>query len=108
MEFEWDEDKRRLVRQKHGVDLKDIALMFEDPITMEIWPDPRDPSALRRVAIGLVDGVWYELAFEERGGVIRLITGWKLNERSRRKAQARHARRPARHEGARRDPAAET
>lgn len=101
LQFEWDGSKRREILDKRGVDILEAARMFNLPEAMEIWPDGRNPDELRVNAIGLVGDVWCELVYVERNGLIRLITAWKLNERSKRKAQARYARRAQRHEGAR-------
>ena len=92
--FEWDEDKRKEVLRKHGVDILDAARMFNNLEALELWPDPRDYDGEQRInAIGPVDDVYYELVFVEKGEARRLITAWKLNEKSKRKAQKRYARR---------------
>ncbi|MBB5518315.1 BrnT family toxin [Amphiplicatus metriothermophilus] len=100
--FEWDENKRQEVLKKRKIDLLEAARMFNTPEKMEVWVDQRQEET-RVNAIGEVAGVWYELVYAERGDVIRLITAWKLNEKTKRKAQARYARRARRDEGARRD-----
>lgn len=101
--FEWDEAKRQEILIERDFDILDAARMFDNPETMEVWVDRRKRDENRLNAIGLVDGVWYEIAYVERGDVIRLITAWKLNEKSRRKAQARYARRVERDEEEGRD-----
>lgn len=98
MKFEWDENKHKDVWEKHGVDLLDVALMLENEDEIEFYRDPRHAGERRITAIGKVDGVWYCLTYEDRDSIFRLITGWKLNEKSKRKAQARLARRAAKHE----------
>ncbi|MEM8770274.1 MAG: BrnT family toxin [Pseudomonadota bacterium] len=103
-EFEWDEDKRGDLLRQRGIDILDAARMFNRPEAMEIWPDPRDHEGERRYnAIGPVEEVYYELVFAWRDDRVRLITAWKLNDKSRQKAQARYARRTQRDEKARRD-----
>jgi uncharacterized DUF497 family protein len=100
MIFEWDETKRDEVWHKHGVDLLDAALIFENESALEIYEDRRHAGEKRFTAIGANDGVWYCVAYADRDNVRRLITAWKLNDRSKRKARARLARRSARHEEA--------
>ncbi len=96
--FEWDEEKRQEIIAKRGVDILRAARMFNDPEAVEIWPDPRDHDGEQRInAIGPVGDVYYNLVYADRGESIRLITAWKLNEKSRKKAQARYARRAQRH-----------
>lgn len=104
MHFEWDEDKRLEILKRRDFDILDTARMFNRPETMEVWTDRRNPNEVRFNAIGLVEGVWYEIVYAERIDAIRLITAWKLNEKSRRKAQTRYARRAERDEGEGRDP----
>jgi hypothetical protein len=97
--FEWDEDKRQEIIKNRELDILDAAQMFWNPESMEIWIDRRTPGEERFNAIGLVDGIWYELVYAQRGDAIRLITAWKLNEKSRRKSKARYARRAKGDEG---------
>ena len=108
MRFTWDEEKRAKVLEEHGVDILDAALIFERPDEVEVWEDARrDYGEVRCNAIGrTAEGVSYHLTYAERGDTVRLITAWRLNDESRRKHQARYARRAARDEGARRDPPA--
>lgn len=98
MEFEWDENKRQDVWKKHKIDLPGAALIFENEAELEIWEDPRHGDETRFTAIGRIDGAWICVVFTDRGEVRRLITAWKLDEKSRRKAKARFARRAAGHE----------
>ena len=109
MNFTWDEEKRAKVWEEHGVDILDAALIFERPDEVLVWEDARrDYGEVRCNAIGrTADGETYHLTFAERGDEVRLITAWRLNERTRRKHEARYARRAARDEGARRGPPAE-
>lgn len=100
MNFEWDEDKREDVLEKHGIDILDAALIFENEGALEIYEDPRYAGEKRFTAIGVNDGVWYCVTYVDRDDVRRLVTAWKLNDRSKRKAKARLARRVARHEEA--------
>jgi hypothetical protein len=97
MEFDWDERKRKSNWEKHKVDLLYAARMFETPDDVECFPDARHLGENRITALGKVEGVWHCLTYEDRGEICRLITAWKLNEKSKRKAQARLARRTARH-----------
>ncbi len=36
MQFEWDENKNKLNKQKHGVDFKEAVDVFEDPLHISI------------------------------------------------------------------------
>jgi hypothetical protein len=92
VELTWDERKRQLNIEKHNVDFLMAARMFSNPESVEFYSYPKDGEN-RAVAIGMVEGVWYQLAFVDRDDARRLISAWKLNEKSRKKAQARLARR---------------
>lgn len=102
MEFEWDEAKRRRLILDRDIDILEAAQIFDDPVGTLVWPDNRKGGEDRRyVAIDIVGETWYELAFALRGTAIRLITVWKLNEKTKRKAEAGHARRVKGYEGTR-------
>ena len=98
MQFEWNENKRQEILNDRGIDILDAARMFNSPQSMESWVDPRDYGGETRTnAIGYAEGEWYELVYVDRGEIVCLITAWRLNEKSKRKAQARYARRAERH-----------
>lgn len=101
MEFEWDEAKRQEILGKRGLDLLEMALIFDNAAELELYEDPRHAGEKRVTALGCSEGVWYCVVYEDKGAVLRLITGWRLNEKSKRKHQARLARRIARNEGER-------
>lgn len=100
MKFEWDEEKRLRLMRTRNLDILDAARMFADPGSMLVWRDDRKGIDERRFnPIGKVDDEWYEIAFAERGDAVRLITVWRLSEKSKNKAEARHSRRIKRNEG---------
>jgi hypothetical protein len=98
MQFEWDERKRKEVYEKHGVDILDAARIFNNPAEVEIYQDPRNHGERRFNAIGRAEDTYYCVTYVERGETYRLITAWKLNEKSKAKCQARFARRAERDE----------
>jgi uncharacterized protein len=76
MNFEWDDDKNDVNRQKHGVDFVEAMLIFEnDVLTAE---DTRQDYGERRFrSIGLVDGNCFVVVHTQRGDAKRLISAWK-------------------------------
>jgi uncharacterized protein len=76
MNFEWDDDKNDVNRQKHGVDFVEAMLIFEnDVLTAE---DTRQDYGERRFrSIGLVDGNCFVVVHTRRGDAMRLISAWK-------------------------------
>ncbi|RYE86025.1 MAG: BrnT family toxin [Hyphomicrobiales bacterium] len=91
MQFEWDEDKRREVLAKHGVDLLVAALIFEGPTLTRI-DDRADYGEARRISLGLVDGEAYIVVHTERASVTQLITAWKGGRHEREEYAAGIAR----------------
>ena len=79
MEFEWDEDKRRINLQKHGLDFAHAHLAFtEDALT--IIDDREDYGEDRYVLLGLMRERVVVVAFTVRGDVIRIISMRKANK----------------------------
>ena len=84
MEFEYDPEKAEQNFAKHGVDLLEGALIFENP-TLE-WLDARhDYGEDRIVAIGMADDQFLVVVYVKRGDVIRLISTRKGGRRDRKK-----------------------
>jgi uncharacterized DUF497 family protein len=80
VEFEWDERKRIATIEKHGLDFRDVMLVFEGKhIVMET-----DYSGERRqIVIGLIGPKFVAVVFTLRSGAVRIITarGARANER---------------------------
>jgi len=80
LEFEWDEQKRLQVLEKHGVDFVDALLIFEGPVLT--LPDlRRDYGEDRFTSIGLVDGECIVVVHTDRNAVRRLISAWRGGRR---------------------------
>jgi len=71
MDLEFDAEKDAANRAKHGVSLAD-AVSFEMLAVLE--DDRFDYGEQRYRAWGLIDGVFFALAFTVRGGKIRPIS----------------------------------
>lgn len=84
VEFEWDEAKRAEIYEKHGVDLLEAALIFENDV-FEKEDTRRDYGEKRMIALGMVDSEVYIVVYTKRNDVYRLITAWKggRNDRER-------------------------
>ncbi|MEM5470754.1 BrnT family toxin [Hoeflea sp. AS60] len=76
MKFEWDETKRTEIYEKHGVDLLEAALIFENDV-LEKEDTRRDYGEKRMIALGMADGEVYIVVYTKRDDVYRLITAWK-------------------------------
>lgn len=82
MEFEWDADKRLANIEKHGVDFRIAARIFEGP-TLDRIDDRRDYGERRLISIGAFDVVVYVVIHTPRPGATRLISAWKGGKRER-------------------------
>lgn len=81
MEFEWDEEKRLKVLDKHGVDfVKAVQVFRTDHVVMAA----RSEEEPRFAATACLNGEWYTVIFTVRGDVRRLITARKARENERR------------------------
>lgn len=82
MQYEWDENKRLVNLEKHGLDFTDcIRFEWGDAV---ILPDERkDYGESRFVAYGFCCGHFVALAFTPRGGTVRIISFRKANSRER-------------------------
>lgn len=73
MLFEWDENKARTNRAKHGVDFA-IAPSFDFANAVIRLDDSEDFGEDRLVAIGLIGAGVYVMVYVERRHVVRVIS----------------------------------
>ena len=90
--FEWDEDKRKLTLEKHGLDFLDAAEVFAEG---HLVLTARSDIEQRRIAIGPVNGVAIAVVFTMRGETIRIITARRARRNEREAYDAHVARRDA-------------
>lgn len=88
MQYEWDENKRRINLEKHGEDFADVVQL--DWTSAIIQKDDRqDYGEIRYNAFLLRDdGRLMSLAFTLRGKYLRIISYRKANSRERKKYEA--------------------
>ena len=80
MRYEWDETKRRINLQQHGIDFADIPNLFIGEIVV-LEDDRYDYGESRFLAFGLLAGRLIAVAYTARGeDVIRLISARKANK----------------------------
>jgi len=80
MRFEWDETKRRINLQQHGIDFADLPSLLADEIVV-IEEDRFEYSESRFLAFGLLFGRLIAVVYTERGeDVIRLISARKASK----------------------------
>lgn len=69
----WDENKRKLNLQKHGIDFRDAEAILDGPmVTAE---DRRAPYGEQRlVSLGILNGIVVSMTYTERRGQLRIIS----------------------------------
>jgi uncharacterized protein len=79
MKFTWDERKRRVNRQKHGVDFADVTAMFDLPM-VTFLDQKKEYGEDRWVGIGwLADMLAVVVFTEPAGDTIRIVSARKAN-----------------------------
>jgi uncharacterized DUF497 family protein len=84
IEFEWDENKRKLNIEKHKIDFADAIIIFED-IVYTMPDDRKDYGERRFVSIGLMYGVEITVVYAVRPGIFRIISARRAHSKERRK-----------------------
>ena len=73
MNFEWDENKNTINREKHKISFETAAYVFDDPYYIEMFDFEHSVEEDRYIAIGKVGDVLF-VVFAERKDMIRLIS----------------------------------
>ena len=81
--FEWDKDKAKLNKIKHGISFKTAAAVFDDPNRLDLPDDEHSFDEARRKVIGKVDDVLFVI-YTERRDKVRLISAREATEDERR------------------------
>jgi uncharacterized protein len=83
LEFEWDTRKAARNVAKHGVPFEYATRAFLDPRRLDIEDYRRDYGEQRRFTLGRIDGRVFAIAYTPRGGMIRVISARRANEREK-------------------------
>ena len=87
MRFSWDARKSEANLLQRGFDYVFASLVFDGP-TFERIDDRADYGELRRIAIGLADGLHLTVVYTDRPGaremIRRIISARRSNRRERR------------------------
>lgn len=84
MDFEWDETKRQVNIDKHGVDFRLAAGIFFSP-TVEADDTREGYGEMRRLAIGRVGTEHFVVVYTLRCKTRRLISAWKAGRHDRKR-----------------------
>jgi uncharacterized DUF497 family protein len=72
MEFEFDEDKSRKNKAKHGIDFKEAKAIWKDENRIEV--EGREVNEVRAITIGKIDGRFWSVVTTQRGNAVRMIS----------------------------------
>jgi uncharacterized DUF497 family protein len=83
VDYQWDRDKARVNRKKHGVDFADAVGVFEDILAMTI-DDLVSPDEPRWITLGMdFGGRLLVVVYTYRGEAIRVISARKATKKER-------------------------
>jgi uncharacterized DUF497 family protein len=82
MEVEWDEDKRRLNLEKHGIDFEDAIAIWGGDVVQSVSEQSHHGEE-RFLAYGLLEGRVICVVFVHRGGRIRIISARSARDHER-------------------------
>ncbi|WP_116969096.1 BrnT family toxin [Blastomonas sp. UPD001] len=84
MEFEWDEAKRLINLEKHGIDFGDLAEFWEgDLLNPAAVRDAGDELRLLALGVTRGDGRIIAVVYTVRGSAIRLISARRASRYER-------------------------
>lgn len=79
MKFEWDENKRRLNLQRHGIDFVDVPQIFEGD-TVVIEDARQDYGEVRYITLGLLRTHVIVVVHTDRKDALRIISARKATK----------------------------
>ena len=84
LEFEWDDDKAKSNRKKHGVSFEEAASVFADPLAAIFDDKAHSVDEQREIIVGQSASIRLLLvSFTEREGAIRIISAREATKRER-------------------------
>ncbi|MFL5453717.1 MAG: BrnT family toxin [Myxococcales bacterium] len=85
MRFEWDPNKAKRNRAKHGVSFEDAATAFGDPLSLTIFDPDHSEHEDRFILVGSTSGGrLVVVAHTERRGVVRIVSARVATKQERR------------------------
>jgi len=83
VDYQWDLDKAKVNRKKHGVDFADAVGVFEDTLALTI-DDPGSPEEPQWIILGAdFGGRLLVVVYTYRGEAIRLISARRATKKER-------------------------
>lgn len=84
--FEWDERKRALNLEKHGIDFRDAISVFDHP---HLTAETSRNGELRKVSLGRIAQCVIAVVWTDRAGVVRIISARSARRNERQAYAAR-------------------
>ena len=84
MDFEWDDAKAELNRQKHNVDFANATRVFLDPFRIEEYDDD-EMDEERFNVIGIVDDLMLVVTCTMRDAMCRIISARRAERHEKRR-----------------------
>jgi hypothetical protein len=78
-EFEFDENKSKINKEKHGIDFIEIQVLWNDPDYVEIPARTEDEP--RNLIIGQIENTTWSVVVTYRGDKIRIISARRSREK---------------------------
>ncbi len=89
MDFEWDERKREINRNKHGIAFEKVVEAFTDPFNLISLDSAHSTdNEKRQILIGRSECGIVVVVFTIRNSAIRLISARRANRRERKNYEA--------------------
>ena len=83
-EFEWDENKSKSNKEKHGIDFKTAKKLFREGINVYLAKEVN--GEIRYLTSGFIDNKCYSAIFTLRGKKIRIVSVRRCRKNEQRRA----------------------
>jgi uncharacterized DUF497 family protein len=79
MEFEWDEQKDKVNRRKHGISFEEATAIWSDPASVTIPTVRAEDGEERFKTVGVIEGRLFVVVWTARSGIIRIVSARRTN-----------------------------
>jgi uncharacterized protein len=91
LKFEWDPNKAKKNKKKHGMSFDEAATVFFDPLSMNYEDPDHSYEENRYIIIGLSNfGRLLFVSHVERGDIIRIISARELTRKERKQYEQQY------------------
>ncbi|MCF6240429.1 MAG: BrnT family toxin [Bacteroidales bacterium] len=83
MDFEWDDKKNKINKEKHGIAFEDVIIAFEEEDMLVKEDTRKDYGEKRYIGIGKISDRVIVVVYTIRSSVIRLISARKASKKEK-------------------------